>query len=1068
MKKKSSSTNSWLKLLFYLLFPFLLSSAIHANPNGSKNNRNFSRDKSNYDINEAADQKQEILKVSGKVADIRNSEPLIGVSIVVKGTTKGTLTDQNGNFSIDAYTGAVLLISYIGYSTQEITVSNQIILQIKMSEEIRILEEAVVTALGIERQSKSLGFSTQRVKGTEFVNTKELNLANAMVGKVAGLEINASTEMFINSDIRLRGASPLIIVDGSPLNTTTWDLNYADIESIDVLKGPTASSLYGSAGINGAIVISLKKGKSNKTNVEFTSTDLFQIGLLTYPKVQTEYGSGTGGKYQYQNGSGTALEGGGFTWGPKLDGRLIVQWNSPIDPVTGQRTATPWIDHSGGKGNLRKFLEPGFITANNLNFETGNEKGSLRISLTQEHQKGIVPNTQMNIYGLSLGANYHFSKFLEINSTLNYSNQFSPNYRIPSYGANDYIYSLAFWLGNDIDLEDAKNYWVKGQEGTQQRFAQIGYYNNPYLLAYENIHSYKKDAVYGQVSGNMTFIPNTLSLKLRIGGDANTLNQTQNVPISMTGQPLGNYYISDSRNFTINNDAILSFNKKISENLQIDAIAGGSYYYTSLAVESLNTNGLVIPGFYNISNSLNPGSMSNTLAESQTKSAYANINLKFWKPIYLSLTGRNDWVSTLPVVNNSYFYPSASLAFVISDWVKLPELISFLKLRSSFALVNTGNTGSTYGQLQSYAVGKYNNMPTMTVSRSLIPDNLEPSASRTYEIGGNISFFDNRLRFDMAYFNRLDYNNIISESVSIATGYTSVKDNGRKYDTRGFELVINAMPVKTTNFMWDVDFNVSTVHKYLIAMENGLKQDGYIKAGSRVDQIYMYPWLKDPNGNLILNPGTGLPSQDPYQRFTGNYDPDFIFGIQNSFKYKNISLSFSFDGRSGGKYFSILPRMVRAGTSTNYDPKAREDAANGLSNYVGNGVVVTSGTVQYDGLGNIISDTRQYAPNTTATNYESWEKAIGNMSGNRAESFLDADYIKLRDVALTVDLPQSFTNKIGVASGQVSLVGSNLWIHTKTASIGDDPSWIRGIGTTTADLKSPTSRTLGMKLRFIF
>jgi len=1007
------------------------------------------------------------MSIEGTVKTTKG-ESLPGSTVLIKGSSTGVTTDLNGKFGIQAMPKDILVISFIGFESKEIPVGNQRIIEITLIESAKELQDVVVTALGIERQAKSLGFSTQRVKGAEFVNTKDLNLANAMVGKVAGLEINASTEMLINSDIRLRGASPLIVVDGSPLNTTTWDLNYDDIESMDVLKGATASSLYGSAGINGAIVISLKKGKQNKTTTEFTSTILVQPDLLTYPKVQTEYGSGTGGHYQYQNGSGTALEGGGFTWGPKLDGRLIVQWNSPIDKTTGERTATPWIDHSGGKGNLVKFLQRGFITANNLNFETGNEKGSYRISLTQEYQKGIVPNTSLNIFGISLGGNYKLSDYFEVNSSLNYSKQYSPNYRIPSYGANDYIYSLAFWLGNDIDLQDAKNYWVKGQEGTQQRFAQLGYYNNPYLLAYENIHTYNKDVVYGQFSGNLTFIPNELSLKLRIGADANTLNQTQNVPISMTGQPLGNYYISDTRNFTVNNDAILSYKKKISENFSIDAIAGGSYYYTHQTIESMNTNGLVIPGFYNLSNSLNPGSMSNSLSESQTKSLYANINMKLWKPFYLSLTGRNDVVSTLPVINNSYFYPSASLAVVVSDWLKLPEVISFLKLRSSYSLVNTGNTGSTYGQLQTYTVGTYDNKSTMTVSRSLIPDDLKPSASRTYEIGGDIALFDNRLRLDIAYFNRLDYNNIISESVSVATGYTSVEDNGRKYDTRGIELIMNTTPIKTNYLIWDIGINISSEHKYLEALENGLTQDGFIKLGSRVDQIYMYPWLKDTDGNLIINAGTGLPSQDPYKRFTGNYDPDFIFGIQNNIKYKNITLSFSFDGRKGGKYFSILPRMVRAGTSTNYDPKAREDAANGLSNYVGNGVVVTSGTVQYDGLGNITSDTRQYSQNTTATNYESWEKAIGNMSGNRAESFLNADYIKLRDVSLTIDLPQSFTSKLRISSGQVSLVGSNLWILTRIASIGDDPSWLRGEGTTTADLKSPTSRSFGLKFKLIF
>ncbi|MDP4248070.1 MAG: TonB-dependent receptor, partial [Bacteroidota bacterium] len=815
-------------------------------------------------------------------------------------------------------------------------------------------------------------------------------------------------------------------------------------------------------------VISLKKGRSNKTTVEFISTNMVQPSLLSSPKVQTEYGSGAGGQYQYQNGSGTALEGGGFTWGPKLDGRPIVQWDSPIDPNTGQRTPIPWINHGGAKGNLVKFLQTGRMTTNNLNFEAGNDRGSYRISLTQAYQKGIVPNTSLNLYGFSVGGRYQFSNYFDVNTSLNYSKQYSPNYRIPAYGANDYIYSLSFWLGNDIDLNDARNYWAPGAVGTQQRFAQTGYYNNPYFLAYQNLHTNDKDVLYGQISGNLTFIPNELTLKVRVGANTNTNTQTQDVPVGMTGTPLGNFILTDTRNFTIDNDAILSYNKKISENFSIGAIGGASYFYTKQAVNNMSTGGLVIPLFYNMSNSLNPATAVNTLSESQKKSVFANIDLKFWKPLYLSLTGRNDWVSTLPVVNNSYFYPSASLSFVISDLLRLPAGISFLKIRSSVAQVNTGNTGSNYGQVQTYPVGVYNNMPTMQVSRSLIPGNLLPSSSKTYEFGGNIAFFQNRLSLDATYFNRLDYNNIILESVSEASGYNTVTANGRRYDTRGWELALHVLPLKTNDIRWDADINFYSGHKYLESLEKGLTQDGYIKLGSRVDQIYMYPWLKNPQGELILNAGTGLPQQDAYMRYTGHYDPDFMIGIQNHFRYKNLTLSFSFDARKGGMYFSILPRMVRAGTSPDYDHKAREDAANGLSNYVGKGVVVASGSVQYDGLGNITGDTRKYSANTTATSYESWEKSIGNMSGNRAESFLHADYVKLREASLAWEIPRKIFGRLPVVSGELSLFGSNLLLFTRKSSLGDDPSWLIGEGTVDSDLKSPTARSFGCQLKLKF
>ncbi len=1015
-------------------------------------------------------------QVKGTVLD-EKGDPLESVSVIVKrGKTeiKATITDKQGSFTLTGLKESAiydLYFNYVGYSAyveKSVHISNNSTsLLVRLTPENKELAGVVVTALGIERQSKSLGYSTQRVKGEEFENAKSLNLANAMVGKVSGMEINASTEMFISSDIRLRGVTPLLVVDGTPVNTNTWDLNFNDIQNIDVLKGSTAAALYGSRGINGAIIITLKKGKANRAKVEFSTTNMIQPGLLQSPHVQTEFGTGAGGMYEYANGSGAGIEGGGFTWGPKLDGRLIKQWNSPIDPVTGERTPIPWVDHTGGKGNLVKFLRTGFVSNNNINFEAGNERGSYRISATEGFQKGIVPNTKMNTYGFSVGGKYIFSPKFQVNTSLNYIKEYSPNYRVPRYGANDYIYSLAFWLGADIDLDDARNYWEPGQEGTKQRFQQTGYYNNPYFLAYQNINTYDKDAMYGQISGDYTFIPNELSLKVRIGANSNTIASTQKIPKGFVGTPLGNYTISDNRNLTINNDAILSFTKKIMQNFSINAIAGASYYYNSALTNSLATNGLVTPLVYNMANSLNAVTASNSIAESQTKSLYANVDFQFWKPLFLSITGRNDWASTLPVANNSYFYPSASLSLVLSDWLKLPEAMNFLKVRASVAQVNTGNTGSTYGQVQTYPVSMYNNMPIMTAPRSLIPDNLLPGASRSYEFGGNIAFFKNRLSVDATYFNRLDYNNIISETVSIASGYNSVIANGRKYETRGLELTLNTVPVKTANFQWDLNVNAFKWHKYLRELENALTQDGYIKLGSRTDQIYATPILKNPDGEMILG-NNGLNQLDPYKRYTGNYDPDFMYGIQSQVRYKNFMLSFSLDGRSGGKYFSMLPRMVRAGTSTDYDSKAREDAANGLVNYVGKGVVVTGGTVTYDGLGNIVSDSRKYASNTTAVSYEAWEKSIGNIAGDRAESFLNADYLKLREVTLEWSLPKGMLGKTKISSAEVSLFGENLLLFTKKASWGDDPSWLISEGSQSSNLKSPTARSFGIQLKLTF
>ena len=922
-------------------------------------------------------QEQDNNKITGKITDKNTSEALIGASIVIKGTTKGTITDENGNFTISASANDILIVSYLGYQIQEIPVNNQTIINIQLATETTSLDEVVVTALGIDKETKSLGYSVQEIKGEEFEKSDDLNIVNAMVGKVAGMEISAATELLMNSDIKLRGASPLIVVDGVPINVETWDLNFNDIENISVLKGAPASALYGSSGANGAILITLKKGKVNKTNVEVTTTNLIQPWLLTYPKTQTEFGTGNNGQYEYVDGTGSGIEGGGFTWGPKLDGRLIVQWNSPIDPVTGERIPIPWEDKTNGKGNLIKYLETGFVTTNNINIETGNDRGSYRISLSHSFQDGIVPNTKLNISGFSVGGTYMLSDRLEVNTSLNYSKQYSPNYRIPSYGPHDYFYSLAFWLGPDIGLDDAKNYWEPGKEGIQQRFQQLGYYNNPYFLAYENLHTWDKDVVYGQITGNYTLIPDQMKLMVRIGANTNVFEKSETIPKSMTYYGVkskGDYIIENTKNFTINNDAILTYDKFISDNFSINVILGASYYYDKEEYLKSSTSGLSVPELYTMSNTMNPGSNSNYLLESQKQSVYANLNLKIWKPFYLSLTGRNDWVSTLPVDNNSFFYPSVSLSTVVSDMVELPSLISFLKLRTSYASVNSGWTGSTYGHIPIYTISSYNNMPTMSVPVELVPTDLYPSASRTVEVGGSVAILKNRIEADFTYFNRLDYDNIISTSVSVSSGQSSILDNAREYVRKGYELVLSFVPVKSNNIFWKINLNWSTNHQYLKSLEDGKERDGYIKINERTDQIYSLHWLTNPEGKLIIDENTGLNVLDEYYRFTGYYDPDFIYGIQNNISYKSLILSFSIDGRKGGKYLSILPRMGRGGTYTDYDNKLREDAANGLRNYVADGVVVIDGEVEYDWEGNIISDTRQYASNTTATSYQDYEK----------------------------------------------------------------------------------------------
>ncbi len=365
------------------------------------------------------------------------------------------------------------------------------------------IDEVVITALGIKKEKKALGYAVQEVKGDVFEKAKEPNFINSLSGRVAGLNIKNSTDLFQDPGISLRGAKPLIVIDGVPDRTADlWRINADDIDNISVLKGATASALYGSVGKDGAIMITTKRGKKGKMSISFNNSTMFQTSFIRIPKVQTVYGGGNNGKYAYINGEGSGSEGGGWIWGPKLDQKdpttpsgyfETPQYNSPIDPVTGKLVPLPWI--SRGKNNIRNFFDTGMIQSNNISVDWGNDKSTFRLSLSNIYQKGIVPNTDLKTTSISLAGSVTPLKDLTINSTLTYNKEYTSNFPEVGYGPTNYLYNLVLWTGADVDIRDLRNYWVAGKEGYQQRHYNVSYYNNPYFQAYEYLRPYYKDNV---------------------------------------------------------------------------------------------------------------------------------------------------------------------------------------------------------------------------------------------------------------------------------------------------------------------------------------------------------------------------------------------------------------------------------------------------------------------------------------------------------------------------------------------------------------------------------------------
>jgi TonB-linked SusC/RagA family outer membrane protein len=1013
------------------------------------------------------------ITVTGTVHSASDNTSLSGVSVSVNGKSRGTTTNNDGKYSLLVSKDAVLTFSFLGYTSRQVPVNGRTVIDIELKtgggNELETV--VVTTALGIKKQQKTLGYAVQEVSGETMAKTKTATALSALTGKVAGLNINNTTDLFRNPGISLRGRTPLIVIDGIPdPDADPYKINADDIESISVLKGTAAGALYGAVGVNGAILYTTKKGNKGKVNVEVNSSTLFQTGYTVIPEVQTTYGGGDQGKYAYVNGSGGGTEGGGWIWGPKLDQRdpstqsgfyETTQFDSPVDPVTGVRKKTPWI--SKGKDNIKNFFRTGLLSTNSVSASIGTEKGAFRVAANHIYQKGVVPNTGLNNSSFSIGGNYRLSNKLSMDGKLTFNKEYSDNYPTVGYGPPNYLYNLILWIGPDIDIRDLENYWIPGKEGLQQRNYNLSWYNNPHFVANELLNGYKRSNSFGQLTFDYKIMDN-FTVKFRNGFNQYASNADLKEPYSYIAYSYisrGNYSTDVTNYFDINSDLIVNYNHKFGDALKMNVTAGATNAYRRLENVYTTTDGLTIPAFYSLGNSINPLKATSLLRERRTASAYGMIDLETLGFLYLSFTGRYDKTSTLPVKNNGYFYPSAGVSAVLSDVLKMPDFVSFLKLRSSWAKVNTGfiDAGNPYAHLTTYSLGpKWNNVPSLTWPTTFISPDLVPATVSSGEYGIAAGFFKNRLNVDVTYFRNRDYNNFVNVAQSQASGNTSVLKNANVYVRKGWEFMISGTPVKSKDFRWEASVNFSSVHRWLKdATDNPDGYIGQIKEGQRTDRIYITD-SRTPDGQAIYN-ANGMQAYTPYGQYFGNSNADWIYGVQNTFGYKDFSLSFSFDGRLGGLIYSTTnQKMWWGGSAKGTVNQYRDDANAGNATYVGPGVVVTDGGVTYDSYGNIISDTRKYAPNTTKVNYISFmQTTSGAMLNNYF--YYSGTYLKMRELVLTYNLPNKLVKGI-FNSASVSLIGNNLFILSKLDNVDPDAE--------SDNLQTPSMRSMGININLKF
>ena len=1053
------------------------------------------------------------IAVKGVIKD-QDGNPLGGATITEKGKTNAVVAGANGEFTIIVADGATLTVSYVGFEPQDVLAStgDMVIVLIRRDN----LSEVVVTALGIKKEKAKISYATQEVKGAALEKAAEPNVAQNLVGKVAGLSIFTKTNLFENPDILLRGKETLVVIDGVPTdkdNFDFWNLNPNDIDNVNVLKGTSAAALYGSLGINGAIMITTKKGKAGGKGFEVSinSTTQFQAGFLRIPDVQHEYGMGWSGYYAFINGKGGGgwYDDYGYVWGPKLDVKNDAtesgyneypQYNSPYDPdnlyeftqagYTDYSHYKPIAAISKGTNNLKNFLNDELITTLNVAVSGKNENADYRVSLTHMYQKGQVPNTKLNSTTVNLGGSINVTKKFKLESSLSYNKQYSPNYPQTGYGANNFVYNILLWMGADVDIRDLKDYWKPGGGRTdgsgnfipygvkdvQQFNYNYSWYNNPWYVAHENLNAYTNDVITGQVTGTYNFT-DELSLLVRSGIITNNSLSTLETPKSYiyygNGDLDGNYSETRKNNFQIVTDALLTYNKTFSNNISATISVGGSSRYNNNSYITSRTNGLNVPADYNLANTVGAVVSENFKAERMVNSVFGYADVDYKKMIFLGITGRNDATSTLQKPNNSYFYPSGSLGIIPSTMFRMPSFISYVKLRGSWAKVSTDNVivdpnnpndiyRNWYATIPVYQTGpRWNGTnASLNLPGTLIQPDIKPNTTISQEYGTELRFLQSRLGIDFTYFTYIDKDFAITAPLSDASGYNYQLVNGDRINRRGIEIVLTATPIKSKSFKWDLSANYSTVHNYVQEYyANDSIRDG-VKVGERNDIYRGYDWERTPDGKIVYN-ANGFPQYINQVVNIGHTDPDFIFGITNNFSYKNFNLSFSFDGRIGGIMNNGLEqKLYEGGTHPATANSYRDDAYAGNKTYTGDGFVVTSGEVQYDVQGKIISDTRKFAPNTTPVNYIDWVFA-SYVNGIAGADMYKRSFVKLREVVLSYNFTPNVLKKTPFTAASLSVTARNLLLFTDVPFMDPD-------GYADYELAEPTYRNIGININLKF
>ncbi len=1015
--------------------------------------------------------------VSGKVTSSGDNSTVPGVSVVVVGTTIGTSTDMDGNYKLTVPSNSkTLRFSGVGMKSKDVTMGASNSVDVNMDPDVLQLQEMVVSAIGIKQEKKAVGYSTQTVSGDNLTKAGQTNTLSALAGKVAGAQITTTAGTpGASVSVRLRGVtsitgdnSPLIIIDGVPIDNSydasgnpdnggnnllesvnnsnrAIDINPDDIESINVLKGPSATALYGINAANGALIITTKKGKGRQGGgVSVTLGTKFnwsQVNKL--PDLQDQWVKGTGNNYRSYESSTSG------SWGPSVDTTYWDPSQASLFNANGQMIGSARADTTPGAikmtpfDNLDQFYRTGFAIENNVSLSGGDDRNTFRVSYSRVKDNGVVPTSDFTRNTLALAGTSALSKKLSATGSFTYSN--SGGRRVQQ-GSNlsglmlDLLRTpVSFDNSNGNDDPEASSAYILS-DGRQRNYRGGVGYDNPYWTINQNPFKDEVNRLISSVQANYQ-VYDWLDVTYRVGLDFYNDRRNQQFAIGSGANPDGQVYNQDIFYRHLNQDLIVNAKKDFTDELKGSITLGHNSFRYYKNYNYVQGDILNFPDFYNISNASSVISRQSEY-NYQTRAFYGQGRLAWRDQVFLELTGRSESSSTLPTDDNTFFYPSAALGWVFSETMDLQnKYFTYGKVRMSYAIVGkdaplyvlqnyygsaTVNDGWTSGI--SFPL---NGLSGYTIDNVLGNPGLKPEKTKSFEVGADLKFLDNRIGVDITYYKSTSEDQILAVPIAGSTGYQAQIKNAGSMENKGWEIMLYATPVKLKDFQWDIGMNYSRNRNKVLALADGVNElflggfEGsaiYAVAGQPYGQIYGGRFVRDGNGNLVIV--DGLPVQDDQTGIIGNPNPDWLMGITNTFTYKNFTLNTLFDIRQGGDIWNgTRGALVFFGRAAETENRGSTTVFQGVNGY-------------YDADNNLVITSD---PNTTsATLDQSYYQGIGSGFSGPAEPFVeDGSFIRLRELSLSYSLDKKWLKGTPFGSIDVSVIGRNLWL--KTDYTGVDP-----------------------------